>query len=65
VLAGRTAREPDQVVSQGRYVTFQMAAVAVSPQMYTEILLLIAQLRAPPLPARCARNQIGVTTKVL
>ncbi len=37
-----------KVVSHGRYVTFQMAEVAVPRQMFKEILRLIAQLRAPP-----------------
>jgi hypothetical protein len=32
-------------------VTFQMAEVAVSGQMFVDILSLIAQLRAPPTPA--------------
>jgi hypothetical protein len=40
-----------KVVSHGRYVTFQMAEVAVSRQMFKEILTLIARLRAPPAPA--------------
>jgi hypothetical protein len=40
-----------KVVSHGRYVTFQLAEVAVSRQMFAEILLLIARLRAPPAPA--------------
>jgi transposase len=40
-----------EVVSHDRYVTFQMAEVAVSRQMFKEILMLIAQLRAPPAPA--------------
>jgi len=34
-----------KVVSHGRYVTFQMAEVAVSRQMFNEILSLIARLR--------------------
>ena len=38
----------DKVVSHGRYVTFQLAEVAVSQQMFKEILMLIARLRAPP-----------------
>ena len=37
-----------KVVSHGRYVTFQMAEVAVPRQMFQEILWLIARLRAPP-----------------
>src|SRR6266478_4737576 len=39
-----------KVVSHGRYVTFQMAEVAVPRQMFQEILSLIARLRAPPAP---------------
>ena len=37
-----------KVVGHGRYVTFQMAEVAVSRQMFQEILRLIARLRTPP-----------------
>jgi len=40
-----------KVVSHGRYITFQMAEVAVSRQMFADILMLIARLRAPPAPA--------------
>jgi Transposase DDE domain group 1 len=40
-----------KVVSHGRYVTFQMAEVAVPRKMFQEILTLIARLRAPPAPA--------------
>jgi hypothetical protein len=40
-----------KVVNHGRYVTFQMAEVAVPRQMFAEILSLIARLRAPPAPA--------------
>ena len=40
-----------KVVSHGRYVTFQLAEVAVSRQMFADILMLIARLRAPPTPA--------------
>jgi len=40
-----------KVVSHGRYVTFQMAEVAVPRQMFQEILTLIARLRVPPAPA--------------
>jgi hypothetical protein len=38
------------VVNHGRYVTFQLAEVAVSRQMFADILILIARLRAPPAP---------------
>jgi len=41
----REGREP------GRYVTFQMAEVAVSGQMFADTLSLIARLRVPPAPA--------------
>jgi hypothetical protein len=37
-----------KVVSHGRYVTFQLAEVAVPRQMFAEILSLIARLRPPP-----------------
>jgi hypothetical protein len=40
-----------KVVRHGRYVTFQLAEVAVSRQMFADILSLIARLRAPPAPA--------------
>ena len=40
-----------KVVSHGRYVTFQLAEVAVPRQMFAEVLSLVARLRAPPAPA--------------
>jgi hypothetical protein len=40
-----------EVVTHRRYVTFQMAEVAVPRQMFAEILSLIVRLRAPPAPA--------------
>jgi Transposase DDE domain group 1 len=40
-----------KVVSHGQYTTFQMAEVEAPRQMFQEILMLIAQLRAPPAPA--------------
>ena len=46
-----------KVVSHGRYVTFQMAEVAVSRQMFQEILSLISRLRAPP--ARASMRVLG------
>ena len=39
-----------KVVSHGRYVTFQLAEVAVSRGMFQDILRLIARLRASPAP---------------
>jgi hypothetical protein len=40
-----------KVVSHGRYVTFQLAEVAVPRQMFADILSLITRLRPPPAPA--------------
>jgi hypothetical protein len=39
-----------KIVNHGRYVTLQMAEVAVSRQMLKEMLSLIARLGAPPAP---------------
>jgi Transposase DDE domain group 1 len=64
-LAGETCTQPwsltslreklikigAKVVSHGHYVTFQMAEVAVSRQMFADMLSLIAGLRTPPAPA--------------
>jgi hypothetical protein len=54
VVADQSAEEADRdrkVVSHGRHVAFQMAEVVVSGQMFNEILMLIARLRAPSAPA--------------
>jgi len=52
VIADQPAREADQGRREGRrYVTFQMAEVAVSRRMFADILSLIARLRASPAPA--------------
>jgi hypothetical protein len=52
VIADQPAREADQGRRGGRrYVTFQMAKVAVSRRMFADILSLIARLRASPAPA--------------
>lgn len=40
-----------RIVTHGRYVTFQMAEVAVPRDLFAEILRLIAELRPPPDPA--------------
>ena len=40
-----------KVVSDGRYVAFQMAEVAIPRHMFQEILRLIAELRPQPPPA--------------
>src|SRR5215467_2548757 len=40
-----------KVVSHGRYVTFQMAEMAVSQQMFADILSLIARLRGTARPS--------------
>ena len=41
-----------KVISHGRYVTFQLAEVAVSREMFKDILMVSARLQAPPAPAR-------------
>ena len=38
-----------KVVSHGRYVTFQMAEVAIPRQWFATIMQRIAALRAPPM----------------
>jgi hypothetical protein len=40
-----------RVVSHGRYADVPDGRVAVSRQMFLDILMLIARLRAPPVPA--------------
>jgi Transposase DDE domain group 1 len=37
-----------KIVSHGRYVAFQMAEVAISKNLFADILRLIAELRPPP-----------------
>ncbi len=39
-----------KIAAHGRYVTFQMAEVAVSRRMFGQIPARIARLRAPPMP---------------
>ena len=55
MVADQPAREAvkigAKVVSHGRYVTFQLAEVAVPREMFADILSLIPRLRAPPAPA--------------
>jgi hypothetical protein len=46
-----------KVASHGRYLTFQVAEVAVSRQMFADILSPITRLRAPPAPARRALSR--------
>ena len=40
-----------KILTLARYVTFQVAAVAVPRELFHKILRLIVQLRAPPAPA--------------
>jgi hypothetical protein len=47
-----------KVVNHGRYTKFQMAEVAVSRQMFSEIRSLIARLRAP---TRAGMRANGIT----
>jgi hypothetical protein len=39
-----------KVVGHGRYVTFQLAEVAISRALFAEILRLIDRMRPAPLP---------------
>ncbi len=39
-----------KVMRHGRYVTFQLAEVAISKSLFAEILRLINRLRPAPLP---------------
>ena len=50
-LRERLIKIDAKVISHGRYITFQIAEVAVSRQMFADILSLIARLRAPLAPA--------------
>jgi hypothetical protein len=64
-----------KVISNGRYVTFQIAEVAVPKALVVDIPQLIAELRPPPDPARaggarllCIRSRtkggrVSMTTK--
>ena len=45
------------MVSHRRYVTFQMAEIAVPDQMFAEILSLTARLREPPTPGMRGRQE--------
>src|ERR1700682_5145069 len=51
ILREKLIKIDAKVISHGRYVTFQMAEVAVPKQMFREILSLIVRLRALPAPA--------------
>jgi hypothetical protein len=51
-----------KVVSHGRYVTFELAEVAVPRQMVADVLSLIARLRAAPAPACGTLGQMQQTT---
>jgi len=46
-----------KVVSQGRYVTFQMAEVAIPRILFADILRLASELRPPPAVASSANSQ--------
>jgi hypothetical protein len=50
-LKERLVKIGARIVTHGRYVTFQMAEVAVPRGLFEEILRLIAQLRPQPPPA--------------
>ena len=44
----RSPGAPIHIISHGRYVTFQMAEVAIPRILFADILRLIAELRPPP-----------------
>src|SRR3954465_11838130 len=48
IKSGQEPKIGAKVVSHGRYVTFQLAEVAVPRRLFSEIPSLIARLRAPP-----------------
>jgi hypothetical protein len=47
-----------KVVRHARVITFQLAEVGVSGNLFTRILAAIQQLRAPPVPADCVSDEI-------
>ena len=49
-LRGKLVKTGAKVVSHGRYVTFQLAEVAVPRELFRKILSLIDGLRPVPLP---------------
>ena len=51
-----------KVVSHGRYVTFQLAEVAVSRELFRKILILIDDLRRRPAPAQAGEIDGDVKT---
>jgi hypothetical protein len=50
-LKEKLVRIGAKIVTHARYVTLQMAEVAVPRMLFAEILRLIAELRARPAPA--------------
>lgn len=61
-MGGSLAREKlikigAKVISHGRYVTFQMAEVAIPRHLLAGILRLIADFRPPPDPTGCDEFQ--------
>ncbi len=55
-----------KVVSHGRYVTFQLAEVAVPRELFRKILRLIDDLRPRPAPAKAGEidGQVQTTGEV-
>ncbi len=51
-----------KVVRHGRYVTFQLAEVAVSRDLFRKILSLIDDLRRKPVPAEAEEIHCEVET---
>ncbi len=50
-----------RMVRHGRYITFQLAEVAVSRQVFGQILVWIARLRAPPVSIHEAGGESGLS----
>jgi len=50
-FAGEADQIGARVVSHGRCAAFQLTEAGVSRQMFADILMFIARLRAPPAPA--------------
>ncbi len=52
---GRKRRVGAKVFSHGRYITFQLAEVAVPKELFQNILSLIDDLRRRPVPAQAGK----------
>jgi hypothetical protein len=48
MLKGKLIKIGEKVVTQARYVAFQMAEVGISRSLFADIPLMVAELRPPP-----------------